>query len=44
LLQQAQQLFTDADAALANKDLATYATKIAAARALVQQALDLIQK
>jgi uncharacterized membrane protein (UPF0182 family) len=40
LLQQAQDLFTQADAALEAKDLATYASKVAEARALVQQALD----
>jgi uncharacterized membrane protein (UPF0182 family) len=43
LLQQAEQLFAEADAALkSDGDLATYAQKVAEARALVQQALDLL--
>ena len=42
LLQEAQQLFTDADTALRNGDLGGYADKVAAARALVQRALDLL--
>ena len=42
LLQQAEQLFTDADAALKNGDLGTYGKKVAEARALVQRALDLL--
>ena len=40
LLQQADDLFAEADSALRAGDLATYASKIAAARALVTQALD----
>ena len=32
--------FADADAALAKKDLGTYAAKVEAARSLVQQAVD----
>ena len=42
LLTQAQQLFDDADAALENKDLATYDVKVKAARALVAEALALL--
>jgi uncharacterized membrane protein (UPF0182 family) len=42
LLQQAEQLFTEADAALEAKDIATYASKVAEARGLVQQALELM--
>ena len=42
LLQQAEDLFAAADAALEAKDLATYASKVAEARALVQQALGLL--
>jgi uncharacterized membrane protein (UPF0182 family) len=38
LLDQASQAFNDADAALADKDIATYAAKIAEARGLVNQA------
>jgi hypothetical protein len=38
LLDQAAQAFNDADAALADKDLSTYAAKIAEARGLVDQA------
>jgi len=44
LLTQAEELFAEADAALEAKDLATYAEKVAAARALVQQAIELIDK
>ena len=44
LLAQADQLFTDAETALKSGDLATYATKEAAARDLVRQALDLLNK
>ena len=44
LLAQADQLFTDAETALKTGDLATYATKEAAARDLVRQALDLLNK
>ncbi len=42
LLQQAEQLFTDADTALKAGDLGTYADKVAEARVLVQRALDLL--
>jgi uncharacterized membrane protein (UPF0182 family) len=42
LLQQAEVLFDDADAALKAGDLGTYDDKITAARALVQRALDLL--
>lgn len=42
LLQQAEALFDDADAALKDGDLGLYAERIEAARALVQQALDLL--
>jgi uncharacterized membrane protein (UPF0182 family) len=42
LLQQAEQLFTEAETALKAGDLGTYADKEAQARALVQQALDLL--
>jgi uncharacterized membrane protein (UPF0182 family) len=42
LLQQAEQLFTEAETALRAGDLGTYADKEAQARALVQQALDLL--
>jgi len=44
LLAQAEQLFADADAALKKGDLGTYAAKVNAARDLVQQAIDLIDK
>ncbi|MEO5724551.1 MAG: UPF0182 family protein [Ilumatobacteraceae bacterium] len=40
LLASANQLFGEADDALAAKDLTTYATKVAQARALVKQAYD----
>jgi hypothetical protein len=45
LLQQAEQLFAEADAALAKSppDYATYGTKQAQARALIAQALKLLQ-
>jgi uncharacterized membrane protein (UPF0182 family) len=43
LLQRADQLFTEADAALQAKDLATYASKIGQARALVSQAMQLLE-
>ncbi len=42
LLEQAQVLFDEADDALENKDLATYEQKIAEARDLVAQALELM--
>ncbi len=42
LLEQADELFADADAALAEGDFATYDEKMDAARELVQQALDLL--
>jgi hypothetical protein len=42
LLNQAEQLFEDADAALAKQDFATYGEKMKEARALVAQALDLL--
>lgn len=42
LLQQAEQLFDDADAALKDGDWATYGEKITAARELVKQALDML--
>jgi uncharacterized membrane protein (UPF0182 family) len=42
LLNQAEQLFEDADAALAQQDFATYGEKMKEARALVAQALDLL--
>jgi uncharacterized membrane protein (UPF0182 family) len=44
LLTQAQQLFDEADTALENKDLATYDEKVTAARALVAQALALLDE
>ena len=45
LLQQAERLFAEADAALAKTppDFATYQTKLAQARALVQQALNAVR-
>ena len=45
LLQQAERLFLEADAALAKSppDFATYQTKLAQARALVQQALSAVR-
>ena len=42
LLNQAEQLFEDADAALGEQDFATYGEKMKAARDLVAQALDLL--
>ena len=42
LLNEAEQLFQEADEALENKDLATYDEKVKAARELVAQALDLL--
>jgi hypothetical protein len=44
-LQQAERLFIEADAALAKTppDFATYQTKLAQARALVQQALSAVR-
>ena len=42
LLNQAEQLFQEADEALENRDLATYDEKVKAARELVAQALDLL--
>ncbi len=42
LLNQAEQLFEEADAALAKQDFATYGEKMKEARALVAQALDLL--
>ncbi len=42
LLSRAQQLFDEADAALKAGDLGTYADKVAAARDLVAQALELL--
>ncbi len=43
LLQQADVLFTEADQALKDSDLTTYAQKVAQARDLVQQALGILQ-
>jgi hypothetical protein len=45
LLQQAERLFIEADAALAKTppDFATYQSKLAQARALVQQALTAVR-
>jgi alkylation response protein AidB-like acyl-CoA dehydrogenase len=43
-LARAEQLFADADAALAKKDLGTYAAKVEAARSLVQQAVDALDR
>ncbi|MCY7299563.1 MAG: UPF0182 family protein [Ilumatobacteraceae bacterium] len=42
LLTQAQDLFDQADTALENRDLATYDEKVKAARALVAQALEML--
>ena len=42
LLADAQQLFEEADAALAESDFATYGEKVKAARELVDQALELL--
>lgn len=44
LLQEAQDLFTEADVALKAGDLGLYAQKIAAARLLVDQAFELLDK
>jgi hypothetical protein len=44
LLDEAQTLFAAADKALEAHDLATYQTKVNAARALVQQALAALAK
>ena len=43
LLQQAEELFNEAEAALTAGDLGTYQAKIDEARALVAEALDLIE-
>lgn len=43
LLQQAEELFNEAEDALTARDLATYQAKIDEARALVAEALDLIE-
>ncbi|MDO9174576.1 MAG: hypothetical protein Q7V62_07195, partial [Actinomycetota bacterium] len=43
LLQQAEELFNEAEAALPAGDLGTYQAKIDEARALVAEALDLIE-
>ena len=43
LLAQAQQLFEEADNALETQDFATYGEKLAAARELVDQALELLE-
>ena len=43
LLRQAEVLFDEADAALADADWATYGEKLQAARDLVQEALDLLE-
>lgn len=42
LLQQAEELFNEADAALTDGDLGTYQSKVDEAKALVVQALDLL--
>jgi hypothetical protein len=44
LLTEASDLFTEADAALADQDLATYQEKTNEARAKVQQAMDLLEE
>lgn len=44
LLERAQRLFDEADAALAESDLATYAEKVTEARDLVERAADLLDE